>query len=78
MLAPPPWAAPTAVDIVIVATNTDVANTRMRLRRSVGPPNAYKNLRAHRRLGVADVIARAKCRFGVVDVIACARDVGGK
>ena len=55
-----------------------MANTRMRLHRSVGPPDAYKNLRAHRRLGVADVIARAKRRFGVVDVIACARDVGGK
>jgi len=55
-----------------------MANTRMRLHRSVGPPDAYKNLRAHRRLGVADVIARTKRRFGVADVIACARDVGGK
>ena len=63
MLAPPPWAAPAAVDIVIVATSPDMANTRMRLNKSVGPPNAYKNLRARR-------------RFGVADVIACARDVG--
>jgi hypothetical protein len=41
----------------------DMANTRMRLNKNVGPPNAYKNLRARR-------------RFGVADVIACARDVG--
>lgn len=57
------WVVFAVVDIVIVVTSLDMVNMCMRLNKSVGFLNVYKNL-------------CVCCCFGVVDVIVCVCDVG--